>query len=136
MIVENTGQWTAVSPSPDGSRLVFSRWSDRKDVDELALVAVDGSEDRVLATRQRPERIGRAVWSPDGSTIVFQAIAADRQTRLVAVDVTGGSERVVADIGLTAPASGLTWMPDGSGLLIAIRRMVETVPSPPIVGCS
>lgn len=56
--------------SRDGSRIVFVSWNDQR-LGEIRSVAADGSDMRTLSAQ--PGHYRRPIFSPDGSTIVFES---------------------------------------------------------------
>jgi Tol biopolymer transport system component len=98
---------------------------------ELVVVASDGSGERVVSSRQLPERFWPAgpgvsfapAWSPDGATIaVLGAREGDRSTgQIVFVNVGSGSERT-ADAGPVLFASGLGWLSDDTLLASMVDK--------------
>jgi Tol biopolymer transport system component/DNA-binding winged helix-turn-helix (wHTH) protein len=110
----------ASSYSPDGRQFVFLRAdSDLGKVDVL-IAKVDGSDERVLATRPyRDEFIGVA-WSPNGKTVAFTTSEATKRLRssLWAMSVADGSVREIYST--PDPIGRPRWLPDGSGLLAPI----------------
>jgi serine/threonine protein kinase/Tol biopolymer transport system component len=116
--------------SPDGRQMAFVRVAP-PDRTELVVAPSDGSSERVLATRQRPEGfLTTAVaqsfapaWSPDGATIAsLGARAGERTTgQVVFVDTKTGAERTV-DFGPALPGTGLTWIDEYTVLLSAVER--------------
>jgi serine/threonine protein kinase/Tol biopolymer transport system component len=106
-----------VTFSPDGQRLAFVRDNGT----HLMLAKADGSEVRILAKRKEGEAWVMPAWSPDGQIIACGVYSpADSNRRLVQVSVTDGAERP-----LVSPSwlrlNGVSWLPDGTGLLIAGR---------------
>src|SRR5262245_1126055 len=112
------GLSSGVALSPDGAQLAFSR--QRPEVGESALMvaSADGSGERTLAVRRRPESFARTpAWSPDGKLIVCQTEGPDRFRRFVAISVTDGTTR---EVGPQRWKLGqITWLPDGAGLIVA-----------------
>jgi Tol biopolymer transport system component len=108
--------------SPDGQRVAFIRIDVGSSV--LVIADADFSHERTVAPRRPPEIfigltiIGRpsagAAWSPDGRTIAAldYAPGAGRINRLVFVDATTGTERVVSGDAF----AGLAWL-DSSSLV-------------------
>ncbi len=105
--------------SPDSKRLAFLRYNNPEYGKYfLHTVALDGSDDKVLASGPYPG-LHALAWSPDGKTIVADdtthtggAVAA-----MVAIDVASGRLRPFVswkDQLATEP----TWYPDGKGLLV------------------
>ena len=61
-----------------------------------------------------------ARWSPDGSTLAFDALVADEQSEVFAWDIASGEVRqVTRSPGGRAWLNG--WTPDGSALLVSRR---------------
>ena len=116
-LANSTTSMAMASFSPDGKRLAFTRADDYDT--GLFLANLDGSGERQLATRKRPNVLGRAAWSPDGKTIVY-GVTSSRgglSTGLAAIPAEGGPERSFG-----SPAwytiQALRWLPDGRGLVV------------------
>ena len=115
--------------SPDGSRIAYQRGSgDGADMDqEIWMVRVDGSEERLLTRRRFGSIFGVGpVWSPTGDRIVYQRMknGGTEAHDVVLVTPDDGSEVVLPDLrlpGTDASASwrpdSVTWSPDGNELL-------------------
>lgn len=93
--------------SPDGARIAFSMkkpmgsaeaWSTNEDI---WLVPADGSAPPTDITEQNPARDSQPVFSPDGKTIAYLAMArpgyeADRY-RIVLHDIASGEKKVLTE---------------------------------------
>jgi Tol biopolymer transport system component len=90
-----------VSLSPGGSHMALIRSNVLKHRDELALVNVDGSGERILASRNYPERFSwpsTPAWSANGEYIVCGAEGSDAQgfhVSLAIVRVRDGQVRIL-----------------------------------------
>lgn len=121
--VTTLGRETALSWSPDGSRIVFARsplvTQDRGDQQNgLWIVDADGGDERQIT---RGDDNSGPAWSPDGGTIVFEE-AATRGTGvdLYAGDADGGNLRpLTTDEG---NEYGAVWSPDGTQVAYATRE--------------
>ena len=109
--------------APDGTRLTFTRIfnplepDNAKALSALYLVDLEGGADPMRIT---PEGVspGDGVWSPDGSTIVFEVFAGGRgDTWAIAPDGTGLRNLTAAVPGLSWSRDP-TWSPDGSSVLV------------------
>ncbi len=107
-----------VTLSPDGGRVAFLREN------RLLMVAnSDGTALQTLATATTGKVYGFPAWSPDGRIIVCVLhSSADNSRRLVEINVKDGSEKALASPGWLS-LYGITWVPDGSGLLLAARAL-------------
>jgi serine/threonine protein kinase/Tol biopolymer transport system component len=107
-----------VTLSPDGGRVAFVREN------RLLMIAnSDGTAVRTLATAMAGKAYGFPTWSPDGQIIVCVLYSsADNSRRLVEIKVKEGSEKTIASPGWLSLV-GITWVPDGTGLLLAARAL-------------
>jgi imidazolonepropionase-like amidohydrolase/Tol biopolymer transport system component len=101
-----TAQWLEFDPSftRDGKRIVFSAWNDRE-FGRIRVIGADGSGARDVVTK--PGHYADPEFSPDGSSVVFRAVSADRirgdtrdeETGIFIVPVSGGEPQKVRDSG-------------------------------------
>ncbi len=102
----------AVSPSPDGTRLVFSAqgalW---------VMPVTGGNATRITAFDVEPTA---PVWSPDGKTIAFQNYTTDGNFHIWSInpDGTGAQELTTGFFDDREPA----WKPDGSAVVFSSDR--------------
>lgn len=107
--------------SPDGKRLVFKRLN--KELGKLDLITAnaDGGDERVILPANSRFMIRWFDWSPDGKRIavsrVSEAVDGQSTWQIIEIPAEGGEERPI-----TAPQKeaipALTWLPDGSGMII------------------
>jgi len=112
-----------VTFSPDGQYFAFVRNYRMERETALIVVKHDGSEERKLLTRKRPEVLSRRgpSWSPDGRLIACTAgVTGQGETSawVLAVNVVDGSSEPIGSqtwsfIGQVA------WLGDGSGLVLS-----------------
>ena len=121
------GRWDI---SPDGSQIAGSTRD--KNIDSLVILNVDGTAPRTVATLKPGESLWTVAWSPDGQRIVG---AVDRPVqgtrsgdRIVAFSVKDGSEQTVGST-VWSSLGGLSWLPDGSGLVVAGRGLDQDLNS-------
>jgi Tol biopolymer transport system component len=117
--------------APDGRRFAVVR-QDFPAPGESAVVVsdVDGQNVRTLATRKPPEYFApifftAPAWSPDGAMIVVPMERRDAGKTvgtLVAYRATDGSEVSSFPHYEWAGVGHPSWMPDGSGLVVAARE--------------
>lgn len=94
--------------SPDGGRIAFV--SSRTDTLEVWVANVDGTSQRQL-TRGPTASQGSPRWSPDGSTIAFDAQEANGDRHIWTIPVDGGAPRQLTTI--PGEQSAPTWSHDG-----------------------
>ncbi len=108
----------AVSFSPDGKQFAFVRPTPREEF-TLMIANADGNEERKIMQYQNPPHsISAPAWSPDGKRIAYRVGNFESNDSSV-------FETHIAD-GVTKPLTaqrwlsigGLTWLADGSGLLM------------------
>jgi serine/threonine protein kinase/Tol biopolymer transport system component len=122
---------TGVSFSPDGRQIAYATFDVPLGEGRLMIANADGSEVKVLATRKVSGIISwmgnyvRAYqdveWSPDGRDIA--ALIVDPQPdgqnqKLVEIDVATGAQRPMPGRSWRS-ISDFTWLPDGSGYVLA-----------------
>lgn len=111
-----------ISFSPDGTKISFARCYYRDD--EYCSLwfadSADGKNEKKLAVRPRPFRIGDNQFSPDGKSIAFatgQSDNAANEFSLMKIDLTSGKEEEI-----TAKKffniKNLAWLPNQNGWLI------------------
>lgn len=88
--------------SPDGTSMAFMRID--RDETRLIVAAIDGSNERVLATRREPEHFrmiwNAPAWSSDGKTIACPIRRTDENGRyetVIGINVGDGSEQRLTD---------------------------------------
>jgi serine/threonine protein kinase/Tol biopolymer transport system component len=114
---------TAPAFSPDGKRFAFLRGVPAKGEVNLLVANIDGTGERVLEAKPGAATAAallRPAWSPDGKTIVYDLYEAGNRQTYYAVSPEGGSARALYS---TENPIGLPhWLPDGSGLIFAMRE--------------
>src|SRR6202140_1328833 len=116
--------------SPTGDRFAFVRFNRNGSLSSgdfsLIIAAVDGTEERTLATRRDGNRFSTdgPAWSPDGTTIVCAAGGWDKdngfQMNLFEFDVADGHEKPVGQQQWFYVLQ-VAWLEDKSGLIISAR---------------
>ena len=126
-ILENVN--TAVSFSPDGSRMAFVRSNNAVDPADLVIAPADGGLSSVLVRRTLADNRffsshmqgpGPA-WSPNGKSIacVTHGLGAKRtEVSLEVIDVESGTARPIK-AGPWFNVSRINWLGDGSGMIVA-----------------
>ena len=107
-----------VTFSPDGSKFAFVRYDNPVAGQyQLIIRSLDSGEERVVTSGSNSQQIYAVAWSPDGNTIVCNAVHVGRSLQsLIAVDVASGKSKVIFDDSVQI-FGGPRWLPDGSGLL-------------------
>ena len=101
--------------SPDGDRLVFTRFSSSGEAPEICVMpALGGAVTPVLAGAVR------AVWSPDGRRLACLLWQPPQPQTLAIVGADGREPKLLTHADSVYPFfRGLTWSPDGAYLVVA-----------------
>lgn len=124
-IVSETQGWLSISP--DGTKVSYVRcnYREREHCSLWIADSKDGKNEKMVASRSAPFRIGGNKFSPDGKKIAFAAGQSNNQANdfsLMEVDIeTGVENEVTAEKFFNIKS--LEWLPDGSGLLLTASRI-------------
>ncbi|MEP7037233.1 MAG: winged helix-turn-helix domain-containing protein [Acidobacteriota bacterium] len=124
-IISQAQGW--ISISPDGTKISFVR-CDRREDEFCSLWIADsmnGENEKKLASRPRPVRIGDNEFAPDGKSIAFAAGQSENQANefgLMKIDIESGQESEITKEKFFNIKS-LAWLPDESGLLLTASRI-------------
>ncbi len=122
---------TAVSFSPDGRQVAFVRGYPPLGENALMVAEAGGAGERKLATRAEPRTypVIAPAWSPDGASIAAAALEdGEDPVAVVAVRVADGRESPIGGARFADIITGLAWLPDGRGLVVAAPES-QTSPS-------
>ncbi len=122
-----------VTLSPDGKQAAFVRIDWDQSEESLIVANVDGSDERKLTTRKRPNNFagGSPSWSPDGQIIAIgeEDVPGGNFQSVVGVRVKDGTEKPFADrkwSGNYTP--DLAWLSDNSGVLVTASEQAGINP--------
>lgn len=124
-IINQTEGWMSISP--DGTKISFVRCPhlEEENCGLWIADAADGKNERKLAARPMPQRIGSNKFSPDGTTIAFaagQSENAANEFGLWEVNLETGTERELTGEKFFN-IRNLAWLPDYSGWLLTASRI-------------
>jgi dipeptidyl aminopeptidase/acylaminoacyl peptidase len=94
--------------SPDGQQIAFLRSGRREDKPQVAMVAADGGEARVLT--EMPLGVSELIWTPDGTQLVLVAAAWRADVAELDDDARATHPRRILDRAYRA--DGLGWVHD------------------------
>ncbi|CAN5870090.1 hypothetical protein BH18ACI4_BH18ACI4_12730 [soil metagenome] len=123
---------SAITFAPDGSRIAFVRDNQGSGGEAALMIAnVDGTEDRVLAQHKGTLFFNNSgpAWSPDGKIIACAAWFHPNgfSNSVVEVSVADGREKPITSYeGWTGPVDRMTWLRDGSGLIVVAAADVTS----------
>ena len=105
--------------SPDGQKFAFMRYDNPEHGKYLLLIRpTEGGEEKVLASGPTSDGLYHPTWSPDGRTIACQMLdVTNGLIRLVAIDTSSGQRKPFFSTNERI-FDKLSWMPDGSGVLL------------------
>jgi eukaryotic-like serine/threonine-protein kinase len=116
-IAEDTESWYSLSP--DGTRVVFRRFSVMTRESAITIAAVDGSGEQVVLRRMRPEYLDQPVWTHDGAAITFVIDSMTHGRALHRLTLATGDIAVVPTP-VFPGVDSYAWLPDGSGMLVCV----------------
>ena len=123
-----SGVAEAVSFALNGTQIAFVRENGPETA--LIIANVDGSGERVLATRKTPAFIDPATpaWSPDGSLIVCGVgiLAQNNKATLIGFEATTAAERIITNQQWDEFGGQMVWLSDGSGLVTTANQGTES----------
>lgn len=120
-----------ISLSPQQDRFAFVRLDKNTAVYSLVVSSIDGSNERVLATKQDGEdfSIYGLAWSPNGNLIVCPTSSwkgpYPYKVSLMAFDPNDGASRLIGDQSWFA-IWGIDWQDDMSSLVVSARDRATT----------
>lgn len=131
-----SGVDSPVTFSPDGQYMAFVRNYQGSGETSLITVRLNGSDERRLLTRKRPEALSLAgpSWAPDGMAIACGAnslFGLDSTAQVLAVSVVDGSATPIGDRTWTFIGQ-VAWLGDGSGLVFNAWRRSSAVFANPL----
>jgi len=117
----NKGSWEQSSElaeweqaiSPDGKQVAYA-WHIERDLCDLRIIGLDGSEPRVIYRNEEITDIAVEDWSPDGQHILAIFSKRDRTRQTVLVSVADSSVRVLRT---HSSASRMRFSPDGQWIV-------------------
>lgn len=99
--------------SPDGTRIVFNTEGDKR---RIALVDVATKKVKIFQAEIPSDNCFGAIWSPDGSQILFN-IWADNKWHLASIRADGSGFRYVRkSTGTSDSLWSICWAPDGKSI--------------------
>jgi eukaryotic-like serine/threonine-protein kinase len=119
-----------ISFSPDGSRFAFYRRNPEQKTTSLLTAKADGTDEIVLESLDHPDHFSRegVAWSPDGETIIVGVYLRKETSanHLMAVEVATGQMNPLMPEEKWAGRESFVWLPDGTGLIAALRKAEMT----------
>ena len=113
-----------ISFSPDAQHFVFRRDSTQNKTSAVITADADGGHEKKVAELALPESFhGNPSWSPDGKVIAVMDYFGKKIGELgqfVALDLASGRKTQIAPFSRTGQVLCSSWLPDGSGLLVAV----------------
>jgi eukaryotic-like serine/threonine-protein kinase len=118
---------SAPSLSPDGSRLVYLRWTpgQKDNYSEIHIADKDGANDQVIYTSNG--LVEAPAWSPQPNQIAWIEQAAPGDSVIHVFDLSSKTKSSIAQpqgsmFGPDRSGSNLAWLPDGKHLLVLYAK--------------
>jgi len=122
---------TAVTFSPDGSRIAFIRLTNETDPGDLVIANADGTGEKMLVQRHSSDayyfsndRSGPGpVWSPSGKQLACASTKKppENASAIEIIDANTGTSQALGVVPWSA-ISRFVWLADGSGLVVAAKE--------------
>jgi serine/threonine protein kinase len=109
--------------APDEQRMVFVK--EIQGIDTRLIIAnIDGTDQQVIYSGSREQKLSSLAWSPDGKVIACASRDSQSQSSVVSIDLTGMVTKQITSI--TWPLIyHIAWLNDSTGLVIsAIHKEV------------
>lgn len=123
---------SAITFAPDGKQFAFVRYDGKTKDSAIVVSDADGSNERQLAIRKSPETFAFPAWSPDGQAIAFALFGNDKDgyyTFIGDAQLADGKQSIISGA-RWRQVTGVLWLPDKSGILIAARDRASAPGSP------
>lgn len=111
--------------APDGETVAYA-WNQQQDHFDIFVRRIGEPEPRRLTSDPAPEF--NPSWSPDGRKIAFLRMSGKESAWVMVYTLDSRSESKLAEVDFVAvlgnswiPGGYLTWMPDGTGLIVSDR---------------
>jgi eukaryotic-like serine/threonine-protein kinase len=119
---------SGVTFSPDGRQIAYGAFDLRTNEAQLMVADADGSQSRKVAERKSSADLGdysMLRWSPDGQRLLTYVTGSGDlgglTSVIVEVDLRTRSEKPIRG-GSWRSINDFSWLPDGSGILVAARE--------------
>ncbi len=125
-IIDKAEGWISVSPDDQFISFVRCEYAD-KNYCTLSVAGVDGSNERTLASRERPIRIGAQDFSPDGKSIAFasgHSTNGGSDFQILRINLADGAESEITPK-IYFDVKSLKWLPSGDELLLTAMETLS-----------
>ena len=102
--------------SHDGTSIAYV-YQDRDNNQQLRVVRIDGSADRILSQKSGHYFSGKYLWLPDDSALIDQLVTDARSSYISRFNITDQSEQLLIDEGNRRYITVLSLAPDGGRLV-------------------
>ena len=126
-VMDGTQGWISLSGKGDKISYVRCPYTDDDYCSLYIADSADGRNEKKLASRPRPFRIGDNKISPDGKTVAFaagQSRTSSNEFAAYGVDVETGAERLLTPE-IFFNIAYIAWLPDQSGLLLTAMQLPD-----------
>ena len=125
-IIDKAEGWISISPDDQHISFVRCEYTDQ-DFCSLLTAGIDGSNERILVSKDRPIRISAQDFSPDGKSIGYAAghsTNGGSDFQILRINVADGTETEITPKRYFNVKS-LKWLPSGDELLLTAMEMLD-----------